>query len=303
MDGWLCEKWAKECLAPHIEKVLDGEEYILFADNLAAQKSPQFVGAVKTTGGKTVFGPPGKTEGWQPIDCGHLGAQLKQLGKDKFEAWMEKEVADSTPTETNWQKWERNGFTASEKRVMITWVFGEAYAELTSKRLWPMRRAAFEKGGCLVTCTGKNDHLIVVDGHGPVWPPGPGTPFPEREEYSVCADSSHPDFNFLQIGVQAAKKSKKKDATAKDTTQVEVEEADIDGGDGMSEVASEVASDLAAMDLQEADDASAAFSADEDDVEARAAHLQTLFDELFPEEVATWIMEPFAEMQIQSKLF
>ncbi len=34
---------------------------------------------VQALGGICIFGPKNKTEGWQPIDAGHLGAILKEL--------------------------------------------------------------------------------------------------------------------------------------------------------------------------------------------------------------------------------
>ena len=43
----------------------------------------------EASGGSTVYGPRNRTEGWQPIDCGHLGAVLKQLAIGHFEMWME----------------------------------------------------------------------------------------------------------------------------------------------------------------------------------------------------------------------
>ena len=53
------------------------------------------------------------------------GANLKASGKDKFENWMEKR-SGGPDSEMNWEKWERNKFTASEKRILTTWVFGQA---------------------------------------------------------------------------------------------------------------------------------------------------------------------------------
>ena len=73
------------------------------------------------------FGPPNKTEGWQPIDCGHWGAILKTLAKGAFEMWSDETDADGT---TNGEKLEKKGFSLSEKRVLVTWWFGEAWTIL-----------------------------------------------------------------------------------------------------------------------------------------------------------------------------
>ena len=49
--------------------------------NLAAQ--PLALGA------EALFGPPGKTEAWQPIDAGHLGAMIKEIAKEKFNQYLD----------------------------------------------------------------------------------------------------------------------------------------------------------------------------------------------------------------------
>ena len=86
MDADLCIEWAEKIHAPFAEKVLKNEPHIVFADNLAAQKMRGFVEKIKEANGTLVFGPPQRTEGWQPIDCGHIGATLKTMGIEKFEA-------------------------------------------------------------------------------------------------------------------------------------------------------------------------------------------------------------------------
>ena len=100
------------------------------------------------------------------------GATLKSIGKDKFEALIEKEGADGGLM--NREKWESNKFTAPQKRVRISLIVGEAWEEPCSKNFQNHRRSGFEKAGCAVSASGKNDHLIQVDNHGFVWPPAPG---------------------------------------------------------------------------------------------------------------------------------
>ena len=62
---------------------------------------------------------------------------LKQLGRVEFEKWMEQM---SNPIESeanwvyNWQKWENNKFSAKDKRVLMTWVFGKAWAQLMTQK-------------------------------------------------------------------------------------------------------------------------------------------------------------------------
>jgi hypothetical protein len=40
---------------------------------------------------ENAYGPPGKTEAWQPLDAGHLGAAIKTLAKEFLEIWMYKD--------------------------------------------------------------------------------------------------------------------------------------------------------------------------------------------------------------------
>ena len=156
-DRDFCVRFAEKTIKPWAQKSFKGEEWLLFLDNLDSQKSKPFVDKIAETNGKCVYGPSQRSEGWQPIHVGHIGATLKSLGKDKFEAWMERTancLKENGEPESNWEKWRRNGFSAKEKRILCTWVFGQAWEELRAKKYFNMRRTAFEKGGCAITLTG-----------------------------------------------------------------------------------------------------------------------------------------------------
>ena len=58
-----------------------------------------------------------------------------------------------------------------------------------------LRQAAFEKGGCAIELSGKNDNLIKVENHGVVVVNKPGTPF-EDEEYKHFAWTGSDAFRF-----------------------------------------------------------------------------------------------------------
>ena len=58
---------------------------------LDAQAYTEYTKVVADLGGVCAYGPKGCTEGWQPIDSGHIGATFKALANSKFEAWMEKD--------------------------------------------------------------------------------------------------------------------------------------------------------------------------------------------------------------------
>jgi hypothetical protein len=47
---------------------------LIIQDHLDSQKYISFIEKFRLINGKTAFGPAAKTEGWQPIDRGHIGA-------------------------------------------------------------------------------------------------------------------------------------------------------------------------------------------------------------------------------------
>ena len=51
-----------------------------------------------------------------------------------------------------------------EKRILATWIFGEAWDRFTTAQYAHMRLSAFLTTGCGLTLTGKNDHLVTVQG-------------------------------------------------------------------------------------------------------------------------------------------
>ena len=129
--AWLDDEsqmsWYEELWKPFAEEYIKKDDHLVFADNLHTQKKANFVRKMQELGGEMCFGPPNKTEGWQPIDCGHLGAVLKTLAKGAFETWADETDEEGT---TNWEKWENKKFSASEKRVLVSWWFGEAWTLL-----------------------------------------------------------------------------------------------------------------------------------------------------------------------------
>ena len=68
--------------------------------------------------------------------------------------------------ESRWQKWERGGFTAREKRVLMTFIFGDAWQQFCGRGYDHVRLTAFLKTGLAMTVTGKNDHAVVVENWG-----------------------------------------------------------------------------------------------------------------------------------------
>ena len=94
-----------------------------FCDN--AQTQDSFKSAVSDKSGVVWLGLPKGTDLWQPVDAGYAQL-LKVLMRHDFENWLDDdEHADL------WYANE-NPFTASERRVLITYWGGNAYHKLCS---------------------------------------------------------------------------------------------------------------------------------------------------------------------------
>ena len=91
--AWLNEdtaqRWLTDVLTPYIREYLDDVDWLIVMDNLATQKKKWFVRKIQALRGEIGYGPPNKTQHWQPIDAGHLGAVLKEVARGFFEQWME----------------------------------------------------------------------------------------------------------------------------------------------------------------------------------------------------------------------
>ena len=170
------------------------EKHIHFLDNLSCQKNKAYVEKCKATlNAQNAYGPPHMTYVWAPLDRGHLISVLKELGKQRFNEWMEK-PSIVEPAATNWERWEANKITASEKRILMTWVFGESYQELCGPKYKKMRATAFQRGGCALTLTGVNDHTVIPEGFAsPLELELPGVPFKDQA-YLACAWSASDRF-------------------------------------------------------------------------------------------------------------
>jgi hypothetical protein len=95
-------------------------QVLLLQDSLKAQRTGEYVRFLQSRGVESAYGPRNQTEYWQPIDAGHIGAVLKQLGRAELEKWMETPSNPDAPPESrqyHWQLWESNKMQASEKRI------------------------------------------------------------------------------------------------------------------------------------------------------------------------------------------
>ena len=122
---------------------------------------------VQKMGGQCLYGPKGITEAWQPVDAGHLGATIKSLAKEFLEVWMHQvykgDIKFEDITTKNFQVWELGKLTMREKRILMTWIFGNAWQKMCSASYQNLMRAAFEKTGILLTSSGKNQNIITSE--------------------------------------------------------------------------------------------------------------------------------------------
>ena len=159
-------------MKPWAETNLASKPFLLFQDHLGCQKKHDYVNAVERIGGQCVYGPRNKTQVWQPIDAGHLGAILKATGKENFERWLCATSRNKKyPDKKNWELWESNKLSMREKRILVTWVFGCAWSRVCGQKFKHARVSAFLKTGLLLTLTGVNDWCVAIPG---LKDPGPG---------------------------------------------------------------------------------------------------------------------------------
>ena len=187
LDGPGALQWAEEIFVPWWkEQHPEGRKFLMFQDNFKPQRRGEYVRALQEAGGQCAYGPANQTEIWQPIDAGHLGATIKSLAKIHFESWMEKpcDPKPATPFRPamtkNYERWEAGDLTSSEKRILMTWIFGEVFENFRSDKYLHVRQQAFRQSGTHLTLSGVNDDCVLVEGCADFSPEPPGTPFDNK---------------------------------------------------------------------------------------------------------------------------
>ena len=126
--------------------------YLLFKDNLDAQKQPGYLNKLKEWGVDDHKLPPNETDQVQPIDRG-LGRQVKIYLGQNMDEWLD--------DDDNLAKWEDNGLTASDRRILLAnWYFKAVGKALQTDA----KRKYFEHAGALLTADGSDDDLIKLEG-------------------------------------------------------------------------------------------------------------------------------------------
>jgi hypothetical protein len=180
-------------LIPWTSKYLGGKKFIVFMDNLGCQRVEEYIRKIEAAGGSCAFGPAWLTHAWAPIDRGHIGATLKHVAKEKFSDWLE-EDSTTNPGEKNYEVWDRGKVTASQKRILCTWLFGEAWQTIQGPEFKRLRGSAFWLSGLAMTMTGVNDHGCCPEGFpDAIEMVDPSIPFIDEDYVKKCF-SKHPLF-------------------------------------------------------------------------------------------------------------
>ena len=153
--------WVDKVMKPFIEAeraagVADqSARYLLFEDNLDAQKTPEYIEALRGISIDDHKVPPNHTDEVQPIDRG-LGRQVKIYLGQQMDAWLE----DDDNLE-RWESTERGtALSASDRRIlMANWYYKAVMKALQGDA----KRKYFEHAGALLTADGTDDELIKLE--------------------------------------------------------------------------------------------------------------------------------------------
>ena len=158
VDRPVAEKWAEEVVTPFVEAqrkagvATADTRYLLFKDNLDAQKQPGYLNKLKEWGVDDHKLPPNETDQVQPIDRA-LGRQVKIYLGQNMDEWLD--------DDDNLAKWEDNSLTASDRRILLAnWYFKAVGKALQTDA----KRKYFEHAGALLTADGSDDDLIKLEG-------------------------------------------------------------------------------------------------------------------------------------------
>jgi hypothetical protein len=127
---------------------------LLFADNLDAHCWEEVLNEFARANVLVVFVVPGCTDAIQPIDAG-IGRSIRIYIGQELDTWL--------MINDNLDKWEK-GFTASERRVMMTNLLARAVTKVQGDD--SLRVKCFERTGCLLRLTADMEHDAKVKPQG-----------------------------------------------------------------------------------------------------------------------------------------
>ena len=119
MNGEVAKEWLKKTFAPAVDKT---RENVLFLNNLSSQCTEEFHTISRKEANTLVYPLPlSSTNKVQPIDTGE-GYMMKKLIGDQLDRHLE--------NDKNLEVWSGVGYSASERRIMITKWVGAAWSKM-----------------------------------------------------------------------------------------------------------------------------------------------------------------------------
>lgn len=154
-------QWVEKVIKPFMNAerkagvVHSSYRYVLFEDNLDAQKQPEYIAALAALGVDDHKVPPDHTDEAQPIDRG-LGWHVKLYMGQEMDAWLE--------VDENLAKWESTEkgetLTAKDRRILLAqWYYKAVKRALQGEA----KRKYFEHAGALLTADGTDDDLVKLE--------------------------------------------------------------------------------------------------------------------------------------------
>ena len=161
VDRLVALDWVDKVMKPFVEAeraagVADeSTRYLLFEDNLDAQKTPEYIEALRVNGIDDHKVPPNHTDEVQPIDRG-LGRQVKIYIGQQMDKWLE--------DDDNLERWESTArgtsLSASDRRILLAhWYYNAVVKALEGDA----KRKYFEHAGALLTADGTDDELVKLE--------------------------------------------------------------------------------------------------------------------------------------------
>ena len=153
MDSAVATQWVKNTFAPAIDK---SQENVLFLDNLSCQCTQDFHSICRKEANTLAYPlPPSVTDKLQPVDAGE-GYMIKKLIGCQLDSYLE--------NDENFERWCGQGFSASERRILLTKWVGQAWNDMQQYKNF--RQRLFQKTGLLMTAEeGEEDKLINPQGY------------------------------------------------------------------------------------------------------------------------------------------
>lgn len=123
-DSALCNKWVVDYAMKEVLKseLKPGQRHLILGDNLGGQTkkcNPQFATLLSKHCSADFWNLlAGCTDEIQVVDAG-FGALTKRIAEEVQQEWLDKDE--------NWAEWTDHTLSASRRRVLLTWWYGEAY--------------------------------------------------------------------------------------------------------------------------------------------------------------------------------